>query len=68
MDHRDIIMLKKEINTLNPAVKIAVTGNIIPDNIEEYAQTGADILVTSWPYFGEPSDFKVTVAPIFDVY
>jgi molybdenum transport protein len=68
LDYKEIKMLKKEINALNPVIKIVVTGNITFDNIEEYAKTGADILVTSWPYFGEPSDFMVTVAPIFDVY
>ena len=68
MDTPAIKTLKKEIHDLNPAVKLAITGKITPDNIEEYASTGADILITSWPYFGEPSDFMVTVAPIFDVY
>jgi len=68
MDPRDIIMLKKEINALNPAVKIAVSGLINANNIEEYTRTGADLLVTSWPYFGGPSDFMVTVVPIFDIY
>jgi molybdenum transport protein len=68
MNYADIKKTKKEINTLNPGMKIAVTGNITPNTIEEYAKTGADILVTSWPYFGEPSDFMVTVTPIFDVY
>lgn len=68
LDYKEIKVLKKEINALNPAIKIAVTGNITFDNIEEYTNTGADILVTSWPYFGEPSDFMVTIAPIFDIY
>ncbi len=68
MEFKEIKKLKKEIQTLNPHVKIAVNGNISLDNIENYAGSGADILVTSWPYFGEPSDFMVTVTPIFDIY
>jgi molybdenum transport protein len=64
----EIKALKKEIQSINPGIKIAVTGNINADNVKEYAQTGADILVTSWPYYGEPSDLMVTVVPIFDVY
>ncbi|OFY56911.1 MAG: ModD protein [Bacteroidetes bacterium RBG_13_46_8] len=68
LGYKEIRALKKEIHTINPGIKIAVTGNINIDTVEEYAKTGADILVTSWPYYGEPSDLMVTVAPIFDVY
>jgi molybdenum transport protein len=68
LGYKEIKILKKEINALNSGVKIAVTGDINLDTVEEYAKTGADILVTSWPYFGEPSDLMVTVTPIFDVY
>ncbi|MBN1417075.1 MAG: ModD protein [Bacteroidales bacterium] len=68
MEYKAIRTVKKEINALNPQVKIAVTGDITPETAEEYVKTGADILVTSWPYFGEPCDLTVTVTPIFDVY
>jgi molybdenum transport protein len=68
MGCNEISELKKEIQSIHPGIKIAVTGNINPDTVEEYAKTGADILVTSWPYYGEPSDLMVTVVPIFDVY
>lgn len=68
LEYKEINMLKKEISDINPGVKIAVTGHITLDNVEDFTRTGADILVTSWPYFGEPSDFMVTVAPIFDIY
>ena len=64
---KEIKTLRKELYTLNPAVKVAVTGNITLDTVDEYARTGADILVTSWPYYAEPCDL-VTVVPIFDVY
>jgi molybdenum transport protein len=68
MDCKKIRALKKEIKSINPAVKIAVTGNITAGTVEAYTKTGADILVTSWPYYGEPSDLMVRVVPIFDVY
>jgi len=68
MGFKEIRTLKKEIQSINPGIKIAVTGNINSDTVKEYAQTCADILVTSWPYYGEPSDLMVTVVPIFDVY
>jgi molybdenum transport protein len=68
MGCKEISKLKKEIQAINPGIKIAVTGDINPDTVEEYAKTGADILVTSWPYYGEPSDLMVTVVPIFELY
>jgi len=68
MGCKEISKLKKEIQAINPGIKIAVTGDINPDTVEEYAKTGADILVASWPYYGEPSDLRVTVVPFFEQY
>jgi len=65
---QDIINLKKALQDLNPSLKLAVAGNINISNVAEYAATGADILVTSWPYYGEPADLGVTIAPVFDLY
>jgi molybdenum transport protein len=39
-----------------PKLKLAVAGGINPANIKEYAATGVEILVTSYPYFGKPAD------------
>ena len=44
---------------LNPDIKISAAGGINADNAAEYAATGVDILVTSWPYFGKPEDIKM---------
>lgn len=50
----------------NPTVKIAVTGGINIDNCADFARTGANILVTSWPYYAHPADFNVNIEPIYD--
>ncbi len=64
----DIKKLKKETDKINPAIQLAAAGNITIKNVHEFAVSGADILVTSWPYYGEPADMKVTIQPIYDQY
>jgi molybdenum transport protein len=64
----EIVKLRKEIRKINPAIKIAAAGDIILKNVQDYAGTGADILVTSWPYYGEPADMTVNIQPIYDLY
>jgi len=64
----DIKKLRKEISKINPAVKLAAAGDIILKNVQVFAHSGADILVTSWPYYGEPADMAVSILPIFDMY
>jgi molybdenum transport protein len=39
-----------------PAIKLAAAGGITPDNVQIYAATGIDLLVTSALYFGKPAD------------
>jgi len=63
----DIKKLKKEILKINAAVKLAAAGDITLKNVQDYASSGADILVTSWPYFGEPVDLTINILPIFDI-
>jgi molybdenum transport protein len=58
--------LKKEINKLNPGIRLAVSGGITGSNVTEYAKSGADMLISSWPYYADPSDLSVTITPIFD--
>jgi molybdenum transport protein len=64
----DIKKLSKEILKINPAIKLAAAGNITPVNVQDYAVSGADILVTSWPYYGEPAELTVSIQPIYDHY
>ena len=43
----------------NPRIVINAAGGINASNAGAYAQAGADVLVTSWPYFGAPFDVKM---------
>lgn len=61
---KSITALKKELLKINPEIKIAASGGINIDNVKEYAGTGADILLTSWPYFANPSDIQVVISPM----
>ena len=42
---------------------IAAAGGINASNAADYARAGADMLVTSAPYFAPPRDVAVTIAP-----
>ena len=64
----DIRRLRKEISKSATGIKLAAAGDIALNNIADYAQSGADILVTSWPYNGEPADMTISIQPIFDIY
>lgn len=43
-------------------VRLAAAGGINSANAEEYARAGADIIVTSAPYFAPPRDVAVTLS------
>jgi molybdenum transport protein len=64
----EIKKLRKEVRKINHAVKMAASGDIDIKNIQDYARSGADILITSWPYYGEPAAMTVSIQPIFDLY
>lgn len=40
---------------------LAAAGGIRPDNAKDYADAGADVLVTSYPYFAPPRDVSVSI-------
>jgi len=63
---KEIRYLKKEIKKINANIKLAVSGGITVDNVKEYARSGADILIASWPYYANPADMSVKINPIFD--
>lgn len=48
----------------NRPTRIAAAGGINSANAEDYARAGADILVTSAPYFAPPRDVAVTLSPV----
>ena len=58
--------LKKEIKKINPRIRLAVSGGITGSNVTEYAKSGADMLISSWPYYADPSVLSVIITPIFD--
>lgn len=43
---------------------LAAAGGVTTDNAVAYAAAGADLLVTSAPYFARPMDIQVTIKPI----
>lgn len=49
----------EEARSINPRVIIAAAGGVNGENAAEYAAAGADLLVTSWVYFGKPEDIKM---------
>ena len=58
---RDII---PALRKLNSGIRILAAGGINADNAQEFAASGADVLVTSWVYFGKPQDIQVTMRRI----
>lgn len=48
--------------SIRPDTIFIAAGGINGDNAAQYAEAGADILVTSWMYFGKPADIKAIVA------
>lgn len=68
----DIIQLEKlppdavaavvaRLSRLVPRPLVAVAGGVNAGNVADYATAGADIIVTSAPYWARPADVKVTI-------
>lgn len=49
----------ERLHAEHPGVVINAAGGINASNAAVYAEAGADVLVTSWPYFGKPADIKM---------
>lgn len=45
-------------------VIINAAGGINASNAKEFAEAGADVLVTSWVYFGKPFDIKMKISAL----
>jgi molybdenum transport protein len=43
---------------------IAAAGGISADNAAAYAEAGANVLVTSWPYLARPRDVQVRITAV----
>lgn len=57
----DIAALVSELRRVGARPRIAAAGGINRENAADYARAGADILVTSAPYFARPRDVAVTI-------
>ncbi|MDD3080399.1 MAG: ModD protein [Paludibacter sp.] len=57
----DFTVCKKECEALNPEICVIAAGGVNGSNATEYAKAGAEVLVTSWMYFGPPADIKVVI-------
>lgn len=49
---------------INPGICIITAGGIKGDNAADYAKAGADVLVSSWMYFGPPADIRADIRKI----
>jgi molybdenum transport protein len=59
--------LKKAVSILkniNPSIVILAAGGINESNIEEYAKTGIDAIVTTSVYYAKPIDIGCKITPI----
>ncbi len=50
-----------QCRNINPQIVVIAAGGVNNNNAEEYAKAGADVLVTSWMYFGPPADIKAEI-------
>ncbi|ALL00804.1 putative molybdenum transport system protein [Pyrodictium delaneyi] len=67
LDHiepRRLKELVEELRSVNPGIRVAVGGGINLDNVAEYAAAGADVLVTSAPYWAKPADLTTRMEPL----
>jgi len=55
--------LAAAVRAVAPEVVIAAAGGVDATNAASYARAGANVLVTSAPFFARPCDVQVTLAP-----
>jgi molybdenum transport protein len=53
--------LRERLQTLGLAPKLAPAGGVTRVNALDYARAGADLLISSAPYFAPPADVKVRI-------
>ena len=56
-DGRDAVV--DAVRAKYPAGKILAAGGINGSNAADFAATGVDAIVTTWPYFAQPFDIKM---------
>ena len=63
---QEVLALKIRLESLSahqPVPLLAVAGAVGPHNAADYVRAGADILVTSHPYYAKPRDIQVRIQP-----
>jgi molybdenum transport protein len=50
------------LRSINPGIVVLAAGGINEDNIEDYASTGVDAVVTTSVYFGKPTNIGVKMS------
>jgi len=64
LDKVDIDTTKKIVDIAHKnSIKVISAGGINIDNVENYAKTGVDSIVTTAPYFAKGADVKVVITP-----
>lgn len=63
MSPDDVAATAKALRAMSPRPLLAAAGGVNASNAAAYAQAGADILVTSAPYYAPPRDVKVRITP-----
>ena len=58
----ELTALVREAKALRPEVLLSAAGGVKGENAREYAATGVDFLVSTWPYFGRPVDVKMAIS------
>lgn len=53
--------IASELKSSHPKIQIAAAGGINAENAGAYAKAGAELIVTTWPYFGKPADIGVSM-------
>ncbi len=65
LDKVDVDITKKIVeNAHRKNIKVLSAGGINIENIEDYAKTGIDGVVTTAPYFAKGGDVKVEISPL----
>ena len=52
------------VKAADPGIEVAAAGGVNVQNAAQYAAAGAQILVSSAPYWAKPADVKVVISPL----
>ncbi len=61
MSTEEFKLCLQKCKSIAPEILVLAAGGVNGTNAAEYAQSGADVLVSSWMYFGPPANIKVQI-------